>query len=235
MNKLIDELKFDDKGLIPVVVQDYKSDEVLMVAYMNLEAFERTMETGKAHYWSRSRQKLWLKGETSGHFQYVKAVKLDCDGDTLLLQVEQVEAACHTGHYSCFYRELDGDRIRETKYKTFDPDKVYGEKPDEVKDEKAPSQYNTKSKILDDVYNVIVDRTINPKEGSYTNYLFEKGLDKMLKKVGEETSEVIIAAKNKNKDELRYEIGDLLYHLLVVMVERGLKPDDVYDELEKRR
>lgn len=222
----IKELKFDEKGLIPVIAQDFKSDEVLMLAYMNREALEKTLETGKMHYWSRSRQQLWLKGETSGHFQYVRSVKFDCDGDTLLCKVEQVEAACHTGHYSCFYREVEGDRVRETKYKVFDPQKPV---------EPASDTPMEKSRILQEVYDVIVDRTIHPKEGSYTNYLFEKGLDKMLKKVGEETAEVIIAAKNKCKDEIRYEIADLMYHLFVLMVERGVSLDDIYEELKKRR
>ena len=227
MDNLINEIKFDSKGLVPVVVQDYKSDEVLMLAYMNREAFEKTMETGIMTYWSRSRQNLWVKGETSGHFQYVKSIKLDCDGDTLLASVEQVEAACHTGHYSCFYRQFEGAKIRETKYKVFDPDKDNGKA--------ANDDTGEKSRVLQEVYDVIVDRTINPKEGSYTNYLFEKGLDKMLKKVGEETAEVIIAAKNKNKDELRYEVADLMYHLFVLMVERGVSLDDIYSELRKRR
>ncbi|HHW47384.1 MAG TPA: bifunctional phosphoribosyl-AMP cyclohydrolase/phosphoribosyl-ATP diphosphatase HisIE [Clostridiaceae bacterium] len=219
MDKFIDEIKFGQDGLVPVIVQDYTNNEVLMMAYMNREAFEKSMETGIAHYWSRSRNKLWMKGETSGHVQYIKSVSIDCDSDTLLLKVEQKEAACHTGHRSCFYRDITGDGIKENSGIVFDPDKVY----------------NDKAQILQEVYNVILDRTINPKEGSYTNYLFEKGLDKILKKVGEETSEVIIAAKNKSKDEIRYEVADLIYHILVLLVERGLKLDEIYDELKSRR
>lgn len=219
MEELLKELKFDEKGLIPVVTQDYKSNEVLMMAYMNEEAFRKSMESGKVHYWSRSRKKLWLKGETSGHYQHIKSINVDCDGDTLLVKVEQQEAACHTGHYSCFYRELSKDGVSETAKTVFDPEKAYGDN----------------SKILREVYDVIVDRTINPKEGSYTNYLFTKGLDKILKKVGEEAAEVIIAAKNKSKDEIRYEISDLFYHILVLMVERGLELDDIYNELKGRR
>lgn len=219
MDELIKELKFDDNGLIPVVVQDFKSNEVLMMAYMNREAFEKSMETGMAHYWSRSRKKLWRKGETSGHYQHIKSISVDCDGDTLLIKAEQEEAACHTGHYSCFYRKFDKGSVKEVSDTVFDDEKVYGDK----------------SRILQEVYDVIVDRTIHPKEGSYTNYLFEKGLDKILKKVGEETAEVIIAAKNKSKDEIKYEIADLLYHIFVLMAERGIKLDDIYDELRKRR
>ena len=219
MSEIVKNIKFDDKGLIPVIAQDYNTNEVLMMAYMNKEALEKSLETGKAHYFSRSRNKLWQKGETSGHYQYIKSIKIDCDNDALLIKVEQVEGACHTGHYSCFYREIsEKEGLKETQEKVFDEKEVYDG-----------------SKVLKEVYDVIVDRTINPKEGSYTNYLFEKGLDKILKKVGEEAAEVIIAAKNKDKGEIVYEISDLFYHLFVLMVERGVKLDDVYNELKKRR
>jgi phosphoribosyl-ATP pyrophosphohydrolase/phosphoribosyl-AMP cyclohydrolase len=215
MNKLKSELKFDDKGLIPVVTQDAGTKEVLMVAYMNEEAFDKTIETGKVHYYSRSRSKLWLKGETSGHFQQVKSIKLDCDGDTLLIEAEQTGAACHTGNKTCFYR------VMENQEWTGVPENADVEKPT--------------AKILHEVYDVIVDRTVNPKEGSYTNYLFTKGLDKILKKVGEETAEVIIAAKNKSKEEITYEVSDLMYHLMVLLVERGVALEDIYAELKGRR
>lgn len=215
MNNLKDLLKFDDKGLIPVVTQDCKSKEVLMVAYMNEEAFDKTVETGKVHYFSRSRSKLWLKGETSGHFQLVKEIKLDCDGDTLLIEADQIDAACHTGNKTCFFRKMVDGSWEESDVKQAD-EKISAE-------------------ILQEVYNVIVDRTVNPKEGSYTNYLFEKGLDKILKKVGEEAAEVIIAAKNKSKEEIRYEVSDLMYHLMVLLVERGLTLEDIYGELKGRR
>lgn len=218
MGNLVDQLKFDEKGLLPVIVQDYKSNQVLMMAYMNREALEKSLETRMAHYWSRSRNKLWLKGETSGHYQYIKSINVDCDGDTLLIKVEQKEAACHTGHYSCFYRQLVEEGLSEVSDAVFDPEAVYA----------------NKSEILQKLYDIILDRMQNPKEGSYTNYLFEKGLDKILKKVGEEAAEVIIAAKNKSKSEIRYEIADLFYHLFVLMVEREVKPEDIYDELKKR-
>ena len=219
MKELLEQIKFDSNGLVPVITQDYKTNEVLMMAYMNEEAFIKSMETGKVHYFSRSRNKLWLKGETSGHFQIIKSVNLDCDGDALLIKVEQVEAACHTGHYSCFYRELNKDGTKVISEKVFDEKKVYGDK----------------ARILKEVYDVIVDRKINPKEGSYTNYLFEKGIDKILKKVGEEAAEVIIASKNTDNGEVIYEISDLIYHLSVLMVERGITFDDIFDELAKRR
>lgn len=215
MNNLKDVLKFDDKGLIPVVTQDFKTKEVLMVAYMNEEAFDKTIETGKIHYFSRSRSKLWLKGETSGHFQFVKAIKLDCDGDTILIEAEQIEAACHTGNKTCFYRTLSDGKWEESIEKADDGELSAG--------------------ILKQVFDVIVDRSVNPKEGSYTNYLFTKGLDKILKKVGEEAAEVIIAAKNKSKEEIKYEVSDLMYHLMVLLVERGLTLEDIYGELKGRR
>jgi phosphoribosyl-ATP pyrophosphohydrolase/phosphoribosyl-AMP cyclohydrolase len=208
----IDQLKFDDKGLIPAIIQDCKTGAVLMMAYMNKESIEKTIETGRTVFWSRSRQKLWVKGESSGHFQYVKSMNIDCDEDCLLIKVDQVDAACHTNQYSCFYREYRDGQIKEAQCDNFN-----------------------NAKVLQDVYDIIVDRVKNPKEGSYTNYLFEKGLDKMLKKVGEESAEVIIAAKNHDISEIRYEVADLLYHLLVVLVERGLTLEDVYKELEGRK
>lgn len=219
MNDIVKELKFDEKGLVPAIIQDHKTGKVLMMAYMNEEAVLKTIETGITHFFSRSRNKLWMKGETSGHYQTVKCMFVDCDGDTLLVKVEQVEAACHTGHFSCFYREIKDGKATEISNIVFNPKDIY----------------NDRSKVLQEVYNVIADRKVNPKEGSYTNKLFENGIDKILKKVGEEAAEVIIAAKNSSKDELRYEVADLMYHLFVMMVEIGLKPDDIYDELKSRR
>lgn len=215
----IEGIKYNSDGLIPAIVQDVKTDEVLMLAYMNEESLNKTLETGKAHYYSRSRQKLWLKGESSGNFQKVIEMSLDCDKDTLLFKVEQTGGACHTGKKSCFYNKIDEkcDIIEEGE-KVFEPDEVYDN-----------------SVILKDLYDVIVHRLNNPKEGSYTNYLFEKGIDKILKKVGEETSEVIIAAKNRCPSELVYEVSDLIYHLTVMMVEQGIKWNDIFAELKKRR
>ncbi|HHW31182.1 MAG TPA: bifunctional phosphoribosyl-AMP cyclohydrolase/phosphoribosyl-ATP diphosphatase HisIE [Clostridiaceae bacterium] len=219
MNNIVKELKFGNDGLIPVVVQDFQTSEVLMVAYMNKEALDKSIETGMAHYWSRSRNKLWLKGETSGHFQYIKSISIDCDGDALLIKVEQKGGACHTGNYSCFYRNLKDGSFVEKKPHDFDAFEVY----------------KNKSIILKELYDIIADRVVNIKPGSYTNYLLEKGIDKILKKVGEETSEVIIAAKNNSKEEIRYEIADLIYHLMVLIVERGLTLEEIFDELRSRR
>lgn len=200
------ELKTDEKGLIPVVVQDYQTNDVLMMAYMNEESFNATMKTGRMTYYSRSRQELWEKGLTSGHFQYLKSMEIDCDNDTLLAKVYQVGAACHTNNRTCFYRN-----IYKKDYKENNPHKVF-----------------------EDVYNVILDRKENPKEGSYTNYLFDKGIDKILKKVGEEATEIIIAAKNPNPEEIKYEISDFLYHVMVLMAERDVTWEDVTVELSRR-
>ena len=205
------DLKFDDKGLIPAIAQDAVSREVLMCAYMNEESLKRTLESGKATYFSRSRQELWEKGATSGHYQYVKEILVDCDGDALVLKVVQEGAACHTENPSCFYRKVVDGKLVE-----------------------IPTGLGRNPKILYDVYDIIVDRVKNPKEGSYTNYLFEKGIDKMLKKVGEESAEVIIASKNYVKAEVQYETADLLYHLSVVLVEQGLTWNDIFEELASR-
>ncbi|HAG68921.1 MAG TPA: bifunctional phosphoribosyl-AMP cyclohydrolase/phosphoribosyl-ATP pyrophosphatase [Lachnospiraceae bacterium] len=201
-----EEFKTGSDGLVPVVVQDEETDKVLMVAYMNREAYERTEETGIMTYYSRSRGKLWVKGETSGHYQYVRELYGDCDMDTILARVKQIGNACHTGSYSCFFNEIV-DRDRKTK---------------------------NPARVFEEVLSVILDRKENPKEGSYTNYLFEKGLDKILKKVGEEATEIVIAAKNPDKEEVKYEISDLLYHIMVLMAECGLDWNDITGELSKR-
>jgi phosphoribosyl-ATP pyrophosphohydrolase/phosphoribosyl-AMP cyclohydrolase len=199
----INDLKFDEKGLIPAVTQDAVNGEVLMQAYMNIESLELTLSTGYATYFSRSRAKLWKKGEESGHVQKVVSIQYDCDGDCILLKVIQEGPACHTGNRSCFYRYIQ--ECTEGDYK-----------------------------ILFDIDSVIKDRKVNPVEGSYTNYLLTKGTDKICKKIGEESSEVIIAAKNKDKKELIMEISDLLYHTLVLMNNEGVELTDVFSELSKR-
>lgn len=202
-----DEFKLNDDGLIPVVVQHYKTDEVLMLAYMNKEAYEKTIQTGRMTYFSRSRNELWTKGETSGHFQFVKSLTIDCDKDTILARVSQIGVACHTGSPTCFFTNLVKKEYNDTN-----PLKVFMEE-----------------------YDIIKDRKNNPKEGSYTNYLFEKGIDKILKKVGEEATEIVIAAKNPDREEVKYEISDFLYHMMVLMVECGVSWEDVIKELADRR
>lgn len=200
------EFKLNSDGLIPVVVQDYKTNEVLMLAYMNEEAFDNTIKTGRMTYYSRSRKELWIKGLTSGHYQYVKSLSIDCDKDTLLAKVKQIGAACHTGKRSCFYTELVKKEYDDTN----------------------PLM------VFEDVFNVIKDRKVNPKEGSYTNYLFDKGIDKILKKVGEEATEIVIAAKNPDKEEIKYEISDFLYHVMVLMAEKEVSWEDITRELARR-
>lgn len=199
--------KLNGDGLIPVIVQDYKTNEVLMMAYMNEEAFHNTVKSGKMTYYSRSRQKLWLKGETSGHFQYVKSLKLDCDNDTILAKVSQVGAACHTGSRSCFFQNLV-----EKEFDSSNP-----------------------MNVLEEVYSVILDRKNHTKGGSYTNYLFEKGVDKILSKLGEQATGIVISAKNPNSDEMRYEISDFLYYLMILMAEKDITWKDVTDDLADRR
>ena len=217
---LHEQLKFDDNGLIPAIIQDVETGQVLMLGYMNREALEKSLQTGRTHFWSRSRNKLWMKGETSRHIQEIEEVYLDCDKDALLFKVKQTTAACHTGHYSCFYSTINVRcGIIADDEPVFNPEDVY----------------HDPSSILKELYQVVADRRINPKEGSYTNYLFDKGLDKILKKVGEEAAEVIIASKNRSAAEVVYEVSDLVYHLMVLLVEQGITLNDIYNELKKRR
>ena len=197
------QFKKNPQGLLPVIVQHYQTGEVLMLAYMNEEAFNQTVKTGRMTYFSRSRQKLWLKGETSGHFQYVKSLTIDCDLDTLLAKVDQVGAACHTGNPTCFFQPIVGSDNNE----------------------KSPVQ------VFEHVYQTVIDRKNNPKEGSYTNYLFEQGQDKILKKIGEEATGIVIAAKNQNPEELKSEMADFIYHAMVLMIEKGITWEDVTNQL----
>ncbi|PRX29899.1 phosphoribosyl-ATP pyrophosphatase /phosphoribosyl-AMP cyclohydrolase [Orenia metallireducens] len=214
----IKNLKFDEKGLIPAIIQDAETKEVLMMAYMNEESLKNTIRTGRTCFWSRSRQELWWKGETSGHIQEVVEIDYDCDGDTLLLKVNQSGGACHTGHKSCFYRGIKREKDAE---KVFDPKEVYKKSLD--------------SDILDELYEVIKDRKENPKEGSYTSSLYKKGENSFLKKIGEEATEVVMAAKEKDQGEIIYEVADLVYHLMVMMVYYGVDLKEIYQELEDRR
>ena len=200
---MINELKFNCDGLIPAIVTDFYTKKVLMLAYMNEESLKISMEEGKTCFFSRSRQKLWRKGETSGNFQHIQSIKTDCDRDTLLVSVIKDGPACHTGSESCFTEDIWNA----------------GENSDFS---------------VEALYELIRGRKVNKKEGSYTTYLFDKGLDKILKKVGEESTEVIIAAKDSDKGETVYEIADLMYHVLVLMVEAGIDIKDIMCELQKR-
>ncbi len=201
------DFHLNSDGMVPVVVQDYRTLEVLMVAYMNEEAYNLTISTGKMTYYSRSRSELWLKGATSGHFQYVKSLAADCDMDTILAKVSQVGAACHTGARSCFFNEITKKDYEESS---------------------NPLQ------VFEEVFDIIKDRKLHPKEGSYTNYLFDKGIDKILKKLGEEATEIVIAAKNPNPNEIKYEISDFLYHMMVLMAEKDVTWEEITTELANR-
>ena len=192
---------FKKMELIPAIIQDYRTNEVLMLAYVNEEAYKKMLETNQTYFYSRSRDELWHKGQTSGHFQNIKGMYLDCDLDTLLIYVEQIGAACHTGAYSCFFNEI----------KPFNNINIF--------------------KSLETLIN---DRKINPIEKSYTNYLLDQGVDKICKKVGEEASETIIAAKNNDKEELIGEIGDLFYHVFVLMNNQGVSLEDIENKLKER-
>ena len=197
------ELKFDDRGLIPAIVQDHYTKEVLTLAYMNAESLAITIDERRTCFWSRSRQELWRKGETSGNVQHVASITADCDGDALVVEVVKDGPACHTGAESCFFNTLYlSDELKQFSY--------------------------------EGLYRLIAGRKTEPREGSYTTYLFEKGLDKILKKVGEECTEVVIAGRKEDRDETVYEIADLTYHVLVLMVQSGITIEDVTRELEKR-
>ena len=199
----LDELKFDEKGLIPAVVIDSLSKMVLTLAYMNRESLEISMKEGKTCFWSRSRQELWRKGETSGNFQEIVDITTDCDRDALVVQVKKAGPACHLGNDSCFNDKLfESETLRDFS--------------------------------LGSLYELIQGRKTEQKEGSYTSYLFERGLDKILKKIGEESTEVIIAAKSGEKTETVYEVSDLLYHVMVMMVELGISNEDIINELASR-
>jgi len=202
----MEALKWNEQGLIPAVVQEFTNKKVLMLAYMNEESLQKTIDTGETWFYSRSRDALWHKGETSGNFQEVKRIRYDCDGDTLLIEVIQKGVACHTGNYTCFYNDIQ-DNVKE----------------DDLEPEIIPM-----------LVDIIKDRRKNPREGSYTKYLFDKGIDKILKKIGEESAEVIIAAKNPDNGELIYELADLVYHALVLMELRGVSIDEIKMELTGR-
>lgn len=199
----IDKLKFDDNGLIPAIIIDYYTKEVLTLAYMNKESLEISLKEGKTCFYSRSRKELWRKGKTSKNYQHIQSIKSDCDNDALVIEVIKDGPACHTGAESCFMNEI----YQKENYKDFSIYKLY---------------------------ELIRERKINMTEGSYTTYLFNSGIDKILKKIGEESSEVIIGAKNGSKEEIIYELADLLYHSLVLMVEKNITLNDIKDELSKR-
>ena len=214
MNIDISKIKFDEKGLVPAVVQDVHTDAVLMLAYMNGVSLAKTVETGYTWFWSRSRQELWNKGATSGHVQKVASITYDCDGDALLVKVEQTGVACHTGNYSCFFNPLWNEG--------------------EGKNLPVPEHQGLHG-VLAELYRVILEKRENGGPKSYTKYLFTSGQDKILKKVGEESAETIIASKNNNKSEVLYEMSDLWYHCLVLLAYHNITLNELLDELGGRR
>ncbi|WP_110112484.1 bifunctional phosphoribosyl-AMP cyclohydrolase/phosphoribosyl-ATP diphosphatase HisIE [Bacillus sp. CGMCC 1.16541] len=203
----IEKIQFDEKGLVPAIVQDAGSKEVLTLAYMNEESLKKSIDTGETWFYSRSRQELWHKGATSGNTQKIVSMTYDCDGDSIVVKVDPTGPACHTGAYSCFNEPLVGD-VKQAD--------------------------NDRFAILRVLEELIAKREVEMPEGAYTTYLFEKGVDKILKKVGEEAGEVIIAAKNRDHDELKWEVADLLYHVLVLLREQKLPLDDVLAVLQER-
>jgi len=217
------DFKYNEQGLIPAIVQDYQTKDVLMVAYVNEESLNLSLKKGETVFYSRSRQELWHKGETSGNIQEIKEIYYDCDQDTILFMVDPAGPACHTGETSCFYRKIAEDTEAKVK------------KMMEMQQgaQSIEADFETE-KVVDFLYDLILSRKEEMPEGSYTTYLFEEGIDKILKKVGEESAEVIIASKNEPDQELIYEASDLVYHMLVLLAERGIKLDQIREELKKR-
>ena len=207
----LNKLRYDENGLIPVIIQDHENGQVLMLAFADQEALKKTLNTNRTHFWSRSRKKLWEKGEESGNYQEVKEIYLDCDYDTVLILVKQHGVTCHTGNRTCFFKNIEEKEMSSPTFRS-----------------------NGTGKTLEDVYQVIEDRKRNPREGSYVSELFLKGIDKILKKVGEEASETIIAAKNNRRDEIIYEMADLWFHSLIMLGYFSIPPEEIYQELGKR-
>lgn len=216
LEQVSEHIRWDASGLVPAIVQDAQSKQVLMMAYMNRESLRLTLESGETWFWSRSREELWHKGATSGNVQTVVSMTYDCDGDTLLLLVDPKGPACHTGQTTCFHNEIT----------------VQGQENGTANNRAAAE--SGRFAVLAELEEVIAQREVERPEGAYTTYLFDKGVDKILKKVGEEASETIIAAKNKDNAELKLEISDLIYHLLVLLQERKLPLDEIMDELSRR-
>ena len=215
------QLTFDEHGLIPAIVQDATNGQVLTLAYMNDESLRLTLETGLTHFYSRSRRRIWQKGEESGNVQRVQEIYFDCDEDALLVKAEQVVAACHTGRRSCFFRRLhpSPEVSEEVLRQRFDPEAVYG----------------GSLAILQQIFEVIADRKVNPKADSYVSGLFAKGQDQILKKIGEEAAELVVASKNGRPAEIVHELADLWFHTLVLLAYHGIVPWEAAQELRKRR
>ncbi|GAB4113312.1 MAG: bifunctional phosphoribosyl-AMP cyclohydrolase/phosphoribosyl-ATP diphosphatase HisIE [Candidatus Caldatribacteriota bacterium] len=235
--KLLNQIKFNKEGLIPVIIQDEETRQVLMLAFMNRESFKKTMEEGKTCLYSRSRKELWFKGSTSGNTQLIKKIILDCDNDALLVLVKQKGVACHTGNYSCFFKEIKSDKIEEIGIES--SRLLRKEKAGKIKSsqEESKSEQSKKddSEIINELYQVIQDRKLNYKDGSYVCKLLANSKDLLPKKIGEEAAEVIIALKDKDKEAIIYEVADLWFHTLVALGNYNIVPQEIFKELKKRR
>ena len=235
-SEILSQIKYNKEGLIPVIIQDEKTNQVLMLAYMNEESLEKTLEERRTCFYSRSRRELWFKGSTSGNTQLVKKIILDCDNDTLLVFVEQKGVACHTGHYSCFYKEIKGDNIEEIKIES----PVYLQK-EQAEKQKSPQKEarsetsETDSEIINELYQVIQDRKLNYQSNSYVCKLLANSEDLLPKKIGEEAVEVIIALKDKEKSAIIFEVADLCFHTLVALGNFNISPQEIFEELKRRR
>jgi phosphoribosyl-ATP pyrophosphohydrolase/phosphoribosyl-AMP cyclohydrolase len=235
-SEILSQIKFSQEGLIPAIIQDDKTKQVLMLAYINRESLEKTLKEGRTCFYSRSRRELWFKGSTSGNTQLVKKIVLDCDNDTLLVLVEQKGVACHTGNYSCFFKEIKGDKIEEIKLES--PIYLQKEQTEKIKSSQGESrskQLEIDSEIIDEIYKVIKDRKLNYKNDSYVCKLLANSEGMLPKKIGEEAAEVIIALKDKDKDAIIYEVADLWFHTLVALGNCNISPQDIFKELKKRR
>ncbi len=235
-SEILSQIKFSQEGLIPAIIQDDKTKQVLMLAYMNRESLEKTLKEGRTCFYSRSRRELWFKGSTSGNTQLVKKIVLDCDNDTLLVLVEQKGVACHTGNYSCFFKEIKGDKIEEIKLES--PIYLQKEQAERIKSLQGNSrgeQLEINSEIINEIYRVIQNRKSNYKSDSYVCKLLANSEDLLPKKIGEEAVEVIIALKDKDKDAIIHEVADLWFHTLVALGSCNISPQDIFKELKKRR
>ena len=238
MNKseILSQIKFNKEGLIPVIIQDEETKQVLMLAYMNEESLEKTLEERRTCFYSRSRRELWFKGNTSGNIQLVKKIVLDCDNDTLLILVEQKGVACHTGNYSCFFKEVKSGKIKEIKLEPSSSlQKEQAEKQKSPQGESRSKQSKIDSEIINEIYQVIQNRKLNYQSDSYVCKLLANPEDLLPKKIGEEAAEVIIALKDKEKSAIIYEVADLCFHTLVALGNFNISPQEIFEELKRRR
>jgi len=238
MNKseILSQIKFNKEGLIPVIIQDEMTRQVLMLAYMNKESLEKTLEERRTCFYSRSRRELWFKGSTSGNIQLVKKIVLDCDNDALLVLIKQRGVACHTGSYSCFFKEIKGGIIEEIKLES--PSSLQKEQAEKQKSPQGEARSETSetdSEIINELYQVIQDRKLNYQSNSYVCKLLANSEDLLPKKIGEEAVEVIIALKDKEKSAIIFEVADLCFHTLVALGNFNISPQEIFEELKRRR